>query len=176
MKNQNNTNEAKFLEYFENHPEVIKMRKLMRMAYAKCNIVEANRYASMISSLKEKVAKSFIESRERLIDVEAKMTPEENHILALKLNKLMFLSDAIDEAVFSINEILKKYHSDFREFDEFKNAAKIGQKHIAAFLDNGNDNAKETFAELTEEMNKAIDDMIEEHIFIKKEEMERDLD
>lgn len=170
MKKQNNTDEAKFLEYFENHPEVVKMRKLMRMAYAKCNIVEANRYASMIGSLKEKVAKSFIESRERLIDVEARMTPEENHIMALKLNKLMFLSDAIDEAVFSINEILKKYKADFREFDEFRNAAKIGQKHIAAFLNNGNDNVKETFAEFTEYINKTIDDMIEEHIFIKQEE------
>lgn len=165
---KNNTDEAKFLEYFENHPEVIKMRKLMRMAYAKCNIVEANRYASMISSLKERVAKSFVESRERLIDVEARMTPEENNIMALKLNKLMFLSDAIDEAIFSINEILKKYKADFREFDEFRNAAKIGQRHIAAFLNNGNDNVKETFAEFTEYMNKAIDDMIEDHIFVKE--------
>lgn len=166
---QNNTDETKFLEYFENHPEVIKLRKLMRMAYAKCNIVEANRYASMISSLREKAAKSFIESRERLIDIEAKMTPEENHVLALKLNKLMFLSDAIDEAIFSINEILKKYNSNFREFDEFRNAAKIGQKHIAAFLNNGDDNVKEAFAEFMENMNNVIDDMIEEHVFVKED-------
>lgn len=170
MKKQNDTDEKRFLEYFENHPEVIKMRKLMSMAYAKCNIVEANRYASMIGSLKEKVAKSFVESRERLIDVEARMAPEENHIMALKLNKLMFLSDAIDEAVFSINEILKKYKANFKEFDEFKNAAKIGQKHIAAFLNNGNDNVKETFAEFTEYMNKEIDGMVERYIFVKKEE------
>lgn len=162
------------MDYFNNHPKVIEMKQLMNREYAKGNYTKACKYASMLKSIENEIENKIVNEKVKWLDIKDDMTEEDNHILALKVNKLTFLADMIDEAVFSIKEVLKKYNSEFFAFEEFQKAATLGKRHINAFMKDGSEDVQATFAEFTDFLNEEVDKMIEEHIF--KEDKEEDPD
>lgn len=174
MKTDTDRNPDLLMDYFENHPKVKEIRRLIRQEYARFNYSKASQYAAQLNKIKESIEKSFVEDRTRLIDLKNSISEEDNHILALKVNKLIFLCDMIDEAIFSIGEIMKKYNSRFVAFDDFKEAARLGKKHIYAFMKDGSDTVQDMFIEFTEDLNNQVDKIIEDHIFMKDKEEEEE--
>lgn len=162
--------EKEYIDYFENNPKVVELKKKAMIEYSKGNYVKAASLNSQIEKIRNSVYDSLKEERVRLSDLKAEMSEEDTQEVMFKVNKLIFLADMIDEAVFSIKEIMKKYHTDFFAFDEFAEAAKRGKKHINILMMSNNNIVKDVFVDFTDQLNTMVNAMIANHIFKKDSE------
>lgn len=161
--------EKEYIDYFENHPKVMELKSLMTKEYSKGNFAKAGEYASKLNALRNRIAESLEKEKIRLSDLRQEMSEEDNNEMMFYVNKLVFLADMIDEAIFGIREIMRKYHSEFFAFDDFHQAAKLGKKHTNILMYDKNETVQDIFVEFTEELNEAVNKMIKGHIFKKDE-------
>lgn len=127
---------TKILETLSTHPEYKKLVTLRNQALMEGRPIKAMELRSSMASLEDAVYEEYLkqwngEIRE-MEELCQSMTEEDLDMMNAYGNAVIMLADVLESLVMDTNQLLKKYHPDFRleAFDKLNQLAKEAGNHV----------------------------------------------
>lgn len=115
------------------NPTVIKWREAQREYQSRGKYIEAMNIARMIEEVEEGVKNGMLVRSTTMSKIYEGMKPEDIEKVSIACNSIILMSDLIETQVIEMNEVVKKYHPEYRVdmYDRFVQVGKEAKEQMA---------------------------------------------
>lgn len=128
---------TKILETLRNHPEYKKLVTLRNQALMQGKPIKAMDLQYKMTGIEQAVLQEYINQWngeiKALDELCQSMSDEDKDLINAYGNAVIMLSDVLESLIMDSNQLLKKYHPDYRieMFDKLNDLAKEANKHVS---------------------------------------------